>query len=394
MNTQGILRSRRIDSIDLLRGVVIVIMALDHVRDYFHFDAFMFDPDDFSQTNLALFWTRFITHFCAPVFVFLAGTSAFLVGKKHGKKYLSGWLIKRGLWLILLEVTVIKLAWTFQLDYSFTFLQVIWVLGLSMIVLAGAVHLPRKLLLFSCLLIIISHNLFDSFTPQNTVLQDLWIILHQFGDLNHMKLMVAYPAIPWIAVMPLGYCLGALYVPDVDPQKRRLLLRTLGFSLIGLFFIIRGFNGYGDAYAWEFNGSYSTAFMSFFKVTKYPPSLLFLLITLGPALLFLSISEEWEGALKEKLVVFGRVPMFFYIIHIFVIHLFAVLAVLLSGFDASVMIIDQWVTWQPDLQGYGFSLWVTYLIWIGLIILLYPLCSWYNNYKSANAAQKKWLSYM
>lgn len=396
MDTLPSARSGRIESIDLLRGLVIVLMALDHVRDYFHFDAYFFDPEDLAQTNQALFWTRFITHFCAPVFVFLAGTSAYFVGRKHGKKYLSGWLLKRGLWLILMEITIIKLAWTFTLDYSMILLQVIWVLGLGMIVLAAVIHIPRKILLMSCLVIVISHNLFDSFSTENAGLLVIWSFLHEMQILNFggINIFVAYPAIPWIAVMPLGYCLGAWYVPEMEPQKRRRLLRMLGVSLILLFFVFRGFNIYGDPYQWENAGSFSTAFMSFFKITKYPPSLHFLLITLGPALLFLSVSENWKGKIQSKLIVLGRVPMFFYVLHIYVIHLFALFAALLTGYDASVMIIDVWVTMQPGLQGYGFSLWIVYVLWIGFVFLLYPLCSWYNKYKSVNQAQKPWLSYL
>lgn len=387
--------NERVKSIDLLRGLVMVIMALDHVRDYFHYDAFFFDPTDLTQTNGALFFSRFITHFCAPIFVFLAGTSAFFVGQRRGMKSLSMWLLKRGFWLILVELTIIKLAWLFKLDYSVILLQVIWILGLSMIFLAGFIHFPKKLMIIVSVAVIIGHNLFDSYVPKDAVASGIWTFLHIFNivDLGITQIFVAYPIIPWVFVMPLGYYFGELYLPSVDSKKRCRKLIQWGAILTVSFFVFRFINLYGDPYFWKIEGSFGFTLMSFFNITKYPPSLFFLLITIGPTIMFLGFAEKWKSLFFDKLIVIGRVPMFFYIIHIYVIHLLAVLAAILTGFEFSDMVIDVWVTMQPGLQGYGFGLWVVYLIWLILIIGLYPICSWYNDYKSNNR-DKWWLSYL
>ncbi len=385
-------KSQRINSIDLLRGLVMVIMALDHVRDYFHYDAFFFDPTDVSQTNLALFGTRFVTHFCAPVFVFLAGTSAFFVGQRLQKKELSSWLLKRGFWLVFVELVIIKLGWMFKLDYSMIVLMVIWLLGISMIFLAGFIHIPKKILIAFSIFMIFGHNYFDSFHPSNTQLSIIWDFLHVYSinDFGFFEIYIAYPLIPWIFVMPLGYYFGELYLPKVTSRIRRKRLLQIGLSITLAFFIIRFVTVYGDPQAWVHHESFGKNLMSFFNVSKYPPSLLYLLVTLGPSIIFLSFAEKWNN---QRLTRIGRVPMFFYIIHIYVIHAFALLAAILTGFNASDMIIDVWVTEEPQLQGYGFNLWVVYAIWLLLIIGLYPLCKWYDNYKRNNR-DKWWLTYL
>lgn len=385
----------RISSIDLLRGVVMVIMALDHVRDYFHYDAFFFDPSDLDKTNPALFFTRFITHFCAPVFVFLAGTSAFFVGQRLNRKSLSIWLLKRGFWLVIAEITLIKFAWTFSFDYSIVMIQVIWALGIGMICLAGFIHLPRNWVIGLCLLGVAAHNLTDGFTPAPGALSDIWTLLHVQDAIpfDSLTLFVAYPIIPWIFVMPLGYYFGELYHSDFDPGMRTRRLLQLGGVLTLLFFVLRFLNIYGDPYAWEANGSLSHDIMSFFNLTKYPPSLQYLLATLGPSILFLGFAEKWKGALTDNLVIVGRVPMFYYIIHIYIIHLLAMAAAALSGFSASDMIIKFWVSFEPQLQGYGFSLWFVYLIWIALVLALFPVCKVYNTFKSNNR-HLWWLTYL
>ena len=385
----------RISSIDLLRGVVMVIMALDHVRDYFHYDAFFFDPTDVDKSNPALFFTRFITHFCAPVFVFLAGTSAFFVGQRLDRKSLSKWLIKRGFWLVIAEVTIIKFAWTFNFSYSYVFFQVIWALGIGMICLAGFIHLPRKWVIGLCLLGVAGHNLLDGYMPESGSLSILWSFLHveNMFAIDSINYYVAYPIIPWIFVMPLGYYFGAFYRSDFPPRLRIKRLMQVGAGLTLLFFILRFLNIYGDPYAWETSGPATRQLMSFFSLTKYPPSLLYLLATLGPSILFLGFAEKWKGALVDNLVIVGRVPMFYYIIHIYVIHLLAMVAASLSGYSASDMIINFWVTFEPQLQGYGFGLWFVYLVWIVLVLALFPVCKVYNTFKSNNR-QYWWLTYL
>ena len=392
---------KRVKSIDMLRGLVMIIMALDHVRDYFHYDAFFYDPTDLSQTSVGLFFTRFVTHFCAPVFVFLAGTSAFFVGQRKGKKFLSAWLLKRGIWLIFAEFTLIKLAWTFKLDYSAVLFQVIWVLGLGMLFLAAYIYLPKKIGIVLCLLVVFGHNLLDVYNPADPFVpssgfnEGILRFLHVFGlvPIGSSMMFIGYPAIPWIFVMPLGYYFGELYKADVPSSFRIKRLWTLGLSTTALFIVIRFSNIYGDPFPWAVHQDFSFTILSFLNVTKYPPSLLFLLVTLGPTIVFLALAESWRGWFFDQLVIIGRVPMFFYVIHLYIIHGLAILAAVATGFNASDMVIDIWITMQPELQGYGFGLGIVYLIWIAIVLALWPVCIWYNKYKTDNR-DKWWLSYL
>ncbi len=392
MNT---LSQSRIQSLDLLKGLVMILMLLDHVRYFFHYDAFFFNPMDLSQTTPAIFATRFLTHFCAPVFVFLAGTSAFLVGSQKDKQTLSIWLLKRGLWLVVAELTVIKLAWFFKLDYATIVLQVIWVLGISMICLAGLIHVPKRLVLALSLIVIFGHNALDHFSFTGETGSVIWTFLYEYKIVNvgGADIFIGYQIIPWIFVMPLGYYLGALYLPEVDQLYRVHTLRTLGIGALSMFLFLRIVNVYGDPVPWTVFESWVTTIMSFLNVAKYPASLLFLLVTLGGALLFLSVAERWSGTLHQIITTFGRVPLFFYIVHLYVIHLLASLAAVATGFSFPDMIIDVWVTLQPELKGYGFSLWVVYATWIALTVLLYPLCKWYDAYKRTHR-ELWWLSYL
>jgi uncharacterized membrane protein len=386
------LPAQRITSIDFLRGVVMIIMALDHTRDYFHYDVHYFDPTDLEKTNWILFFTRFITHFCAPVFVFLAGTSAFFVGQRMTKKELSMWLLKRGIWLVIAEFSIVKLGWFFKLDFSSLFFGVIWTIGMCMIFLAALIHLPAKLAIIVSLVVVFAHNMLDGiqFEPPNII----WSLLHQqsFIQTDLIFLLIGYPLIPWIFVMPLGYHFGKLYT-QYDQVQRIKWLRIIGGSAVVLFFILRGLNIYGDPVPWEVQRNSVVTILSFFKVSKYPPSLLYLLITIGPAILLLSVSENWKGKLSDKVIVFGRVPMFYYIAHIYIIHVLAMLAITITGGNPSAMILDSFVIFTPELAGYGFNLAIVYAIWVALVVLLYPLCKWYNNYKMSNR-EKWWLSYV
>lgn len=388
------LKTNRIQSIDFLKGLVIVLMALDHVRDYFHKDYFYFDPTDIDQTNFWIFFTRFITHFCAPVFVLLAGTSAFFVEQKIGKNAVSKWLLKRGLWLIFVEIVIISFGWRFQFNFNAIVFQVIWLLGASMLFLALFIHVPKKIMIPLCLLVIFGHNAFDGFTGGQ--LGDFWNLLHIRGPIpltESSNIINAYPLIPWIFVMPLGYYLGNLYKPGFEAAKRHRVLIYTGITATLIFFVLRFVNVFGDLVPWTSYDEFTKTLLSFFNVTKYPPSLLFLLITLGPSLIVLSFAERFKGRLFEAMVLFGKVPMFFYIIHIYWIHLLAVVAVYLTGYDPKLMIIDVWIGFVTELQGYGFSLGVVYLIWLFVVVSLYPVCIWYWNFKKNNR-QYGWLSYL
>ncbi|MEP4535395.1 MAG: heparan-alpha-glucosaminide N-acetyltransferase domain-containing protein [Cyclobacteriaceae bacterium] len=395
--TTTTIATKRIESIDLLRGAVMILMALDHLRDYFSYEAFLFEPTDIDQTTASLFFTRFITHYCAPVFMLLAGTSAFFVGRRLEKKDLSIWLIKRGLWLMFLELTVVKFAWYFKLDMSFLELSVIWTLGLSMIFLAGFIHLPKKVILTICSIGVLGHNLLDSVEFDTPWLFNLMVIFHELAPLKEtgdLSIWVYYPLIPWIFVMPLGYCMGSLYASDFDSVKRKKTLLVLGLTMTVGFFVIRFINVYGDLLPWESQETMAQTIFSFFNVTKYPPSLLYLLITLGPALIFLSSTESLKNQLLDKMVIIGRVPMFYYIIHLFVIHIAALITAALTGWGYDAMILEGWVTELDRLQGYGFNLWVVYLIWVAMtVLILYPLSKVYHDYKFSN--RDKWyLSYI
>jgi uncharacterized membrane protein len=372
-----------------------IIMALDHVRDYFHADAFLFDPLDLDKTSVALFFTRWITHFCAPVFVFLAGTSAFLVGERKGKGALSVFLLKRGLWLIFLELTVVNFAWFFNIHFTLILLVVIWALGAGMVVLAGLIHLPKKLILAIGLLLVGGHNLLDGVHVEGDGFDAVgWAILHQFQffPFDGWNLFVGYPLLPWMGIMALGYCFGQLYT--LDAQVRRKYLIRLGVAAILLFLIIRGINIYGDPAPWSVQPSTVFTVLSFLNVTKYPPSLLYALVTLGPAILFLAFAERPLGKINQAFVTVGRVPMFYYLLHLYLIHGLALIAVMITGFGFSSMVnFEVWVTMSEKLQGYGFNLWVTYGVWILVVLILFPLCRWYEKYKS-NHREKWWLSYL
>jgi uncharacterized membrane protein len=391
-------KTRRIESIDLLRGTVMIIMALDHARDYFHGNAYIFDPTDLTKTSGILFFTRWITHFCAPIFMFLSGLSAYLYGLKNGRKALSFFLLTRGLWLIFAELTIVSIGWTFNLRFTVYILQVIWAFGLSMLVLSALLSVSRKALLAIALVLIAGHNLLDGIhVPGNGGAAIAWAFLHEqhFFSFPPYMLAVGYPILPWIGLICLGYYLGPLYAPDQDPARRQRSLRWLGWTAIGLFILLRASNLYGDPAPWSVQHNAFFTILSFLNVSKYPPSLLYILMTIGPALLFLSFTERPLNALSSKLAVFGRVPMFYYLVHIYFLHGLAVIGALVSGHPASDMTsLTTWVTANTQLKGYGFSLVVVYAVWIVTVLLLYPLCKWFDEYKRSHAAQQKWLSYL
>ncbi len=398
----------RIYSIDLLRGIVMMIMLLDHVREFVHAGALQSDPTDPSTTTAAVFFTRWITHFCAPTFVFLSGVSIYLQ-KANGKSNaeLSRFLWTRGLWLIFLEFTVIRFLIVFNLDYSFFGMgQVIWVIGVSMIVMAAAIYLPVRIVGVIGVLLIILHNLLDGFqvppqiafagTPPPDLSQAIWIILHQPGIIrlfgSNSQMFLAYPLIPWVGVMMAGYALGTIYSWDGD--KRQKLLLRLGLAATALFIVVRVINVYGDPVPWRYYETSVSTFLSFLNTTKYPPSLLFLLMTLGPALLVLALTDRIDGkALWQRVcITFGRVPMFFYILQWVFAHSSGVLLGYLAGNDVSYLFMNLFEMGQAAPPGHGFSLGVVYVVWITGLVLLYPLCAWFAGVKKRN---KHWaLSYL
>ncbi|HEX5819142.1 MAG TPA: heparan-alpha-glucosaminide N-acetyltransferase domain-containing protein [Gemmatimonadales bacterium] len=371
----------RIASVDILRGIVMVVMALDHVRDYF--TNVRFAPEDLTQTNAALFLTRWITHFCAPTFVFLAGTGAFLsLGRGRDVKALSRFLWTRGLWLVVLEFTFVRSAWLFSVSPAAGFwVQVIWALGISMIVLAALVRLPLPWIAAFGIVMIAGHNLLDGVAVSPTTpLGWLWSVLHVQGPLiyeGQPVLFVAYPVVPWIGVMAAGYAFGAL-LQRPEAERRRTLLR-LGGAMTAAFVLIRLVNVYGDPQPWSVQKDAVTTVLSFLNTTKYPPSLDYLLMTLGPAIMSLVAFERWTGPVARFFSVFGRVPLFYYLAHVALAHLLAGLTALAMGFGSDVLTGN--VFFSPT-QGWGFGLGVVYLVWFVVILLLYLPCRWYADLKA------------
>ena len=393
-----ILKNQRIQSIDLLRGLVMVIMALDHVRDYVNFGYFDNDPTNLDTTTPVLFFTRWITHFCAPVFVFLSGTSAFLYGSKRTKKETAKFLFTRGLWLIFIELTVVNFAWTFDIGLGVHILQVIWAIGLCMVFLSFLIYIPLKYLLGIGILLVAGHNLLDSVTRQgNDPLSILWYILHQqnFLVLNDGNTLIGfiYPIIPWLGLMILGYCFGTFYKKDFDANIRKKWLLKLGITSILLFIALRFINAYGDLAPWSAQKNAVYTLLSFLNVTKYPPSLIYTLMTIGPALLFLYFSESVQNKLSKMLVIIGRVPFYYYILHLYLIHIISVIGLLIQGENWREIIFTPKRFMSGYLADKGFDLWVTYVVWILVVAILYPFCKKYQAYKTNNP-DKWWLSYL
>lgn len=390
-------RAQRITSIDFLRGLVIIIMALDHVRMYFGYGTWYAEPTDLSTTTPLLFFTRWITHFCAPVFVFLTGTSAYLYGLKKTKtSQLALFLFTRGLWLVFAELIIINFAWTFDTTFSFRILQIIWAIGISLIILSALVFLPARMILGIGVIILFGHNLLDPIRVNGTSIPDLiWYALHQPNTLflGNSLISMVYPVLPWLGLMALGYGFGMFYAKDYKPATRRLWLSGIGLGMVLLFFALRSSNFYGEPRPWSAQNTLIFTVMSFLNTTKYPPSLHFLLMTMGPALILLALSETVRNRFTTPVLVFGKVPFFFYVLHLYLIHSLAMLALVLTGRDWREYILSSSALGSGALSNFGFSLGIVYLIWIVVIVLLYPLCRWYQKYKENNPA-KWWLSYL
>lgn len=401
----------RLASVDLLRGLVMVVMVLDHVRGFFsdHLGARPpLDPTDLSRVSTGLFVTRWVTHFCAPVFVLLAGVGASLAGDRMTSKgRLAAFLVSRGLWLVVLEFTLARLGFFFSLDYHFLLGLVLWALGWSMVILAGLVFLPRWFVAAFGVALVAGHNAFDGVTQEAFGrLSWLWNFLHyippgpplgvQLG--GSCELFAPYKIIPWAGVMALGYALGAAYW--LESSTRRLVLFSLGLAATAAFVALRWPNWVvhlpwgewrGDPRPWsEQSDAFRTA-LSFVNCTKYPPSLLFLLMTLGPALAALAVFDRPSGWVGARLITIGRVPLFFYLIHAPVIHGLAIVVSLVQYGK-----VLPWLVAPPQFaeapNGYGYGLAVLYLVWVLVVITLYPLCAWFAGVKQRH--RSAWLSYL
>ena len=386
----------RLTSIDLLRGLVIVIMALDHAREYLHGPAMLFPPEDLARTTAAIFMTRWVTHICAPVFMFCAGLAAFFWHDRHGATMsVSRFLATRGLWLLVLEVTLVRLGFFFNFDYSTVFLIVFWALGMSMIALALLVHLPYGVLVGISIGMVALHHLGDGVRAASFGSAAwIWNLLHQPGLIQTPgpTLIVAYPLVPWMGVMAAGYCAGRIY--RLPPDRRARFLVVLGVVLTGVFIGLRALNGYGDPRPWVSQPDPVFTVLSFLNTSKYPPSLLFLLMTLGPAITLLGLMDGARPSERHPLLVFGRVPLFFFLLHIPLIHACA------RGLNWLRYGAQPFVFMPPPTMGtprnlfpddYGWNLAVTYGVWITVIAVLYPVCLWFARVRGRRS---RWASYL
>src|SRR5262245_45778691 len=388
-------RPARLDSIDLVRGVVMILMALDHVRDFFSNRLFL-DATDLTTTTTAIFLTRWVTHYCAPTFVFLTGTGAFLAGTRGmSRRALSRFLLTRGLWLVFLDLTVIRLSWMFNYDLYRHGPGVLWAIGWSLVVLAALVFLPTWAVTAFGLVMVASHNLLDGFDAEQLRLPAwLWVVLHRPGEapvLHGISIGTGYCLVPWMGVLAAGYGFGSLLMADRDVRRPRLLV--LGAALTLAFVVLRSANGYGDPRPWKEQWEAGFTFLSFLNCTKYPASLLYLLMTLGPAIFALGLFDRPLGPLARPVVTFGRVPLFFYLLHVPLIHGGAVLCDFVRFGCSPQRNGGPWTVKPGEVpSSYGVSLPIVYLIWLALLLVLYPACRWFAELKRRR--QDAWLSYL
>ena len=389
----------RLQSVDAVRGAVIILMALDHIRDFINSSAMVFSPTDLTRTTTALFFTRWITHFCAPMFAFTAGMGAFLwMQRGRTKAELSRFLLTRGLWLVILELTVLRFILFSSIRFTTTFviLLVIWMLGLCMIALAALVHLRIRVLSILSVVVIASHNLLDGVDAAKFGKAAwLWNILHQQGvfRVGNTSFLAAYPLIPWVAVMAAGYCFGP--VMRWEPDRRQKFLVKLGVALTAAFILLRAWNRYGEPVRWAAQKSALFTVLSFLNCTKYPPSLDFLLMTLGPGILAMAWLERVKFHANHPLIVFGRVPFFFYTVHLGLEHITAILlAWARYGRGPYLWLAPPSMGGTPEMfpPNYGFPLWTVYVAWIFVILIMYPLCRWFAQLKQRR--RDWWLSYL
>ena len=386
VSTQAASVRSRVTSVDLVRGIVMILMALDHTRDYF--SKLHFQPEDLTKATPFLFATRWITHFCAPTFFLLAGVGAALaVSGGRSKKEVSRFLLTRGLWLVFLEVTVSALGWNFKLGFP-VILLVIWALGLSMIILSGLVFLPKNVIAAIAVITIAGHNLLDSIGGASmSGGGPLWHLLHQPGLVSPSPLIiVGYPIIPWFAVMALGFVLGDVF--RWEPERRKSFLLRAGLGSIAVFIVIRFINHYGNPAPWEAQRTAALTVASFLNAAKYPPSLDYLLMTLGPTMIALALLENAHGRVARAASVYGRVPMFYYLGHIYVIHILAAIFATWQGGDASFLSLDT----GSFPKWYGTTLPGVYLAWAVVVLIMYLPCRWFADLKSRR--RDWWLSYI
>jgi uncharacterized membrane protein len=393
MNQSELLK-HRVQSIDVLRGIIMLIMTLDHCRDFLHFQGSQYNPTNMATTTVLLFFTRWVTHFCAPVFVFLSGVSAYLAGLKRSKNELSMFLIKRGIWLILADVIIITFMFSLNPSYNVFILEVLWAIGCSMIILGLLVRAPLPVIALIGCTIFFGHNMLDAMKlPQNgpaNVLLTVFFtapgVVLPIGS-NHLVLD-GYAIIPWTGVMLIGYVFGSAYRQGFDAMRRKKILLLTGISLTALFVFLRFINAYGDPAPWSVQRNAAHTLLSYLNTSKYPPSLLYLSMTLGPALILLSLIERVQNKFTAICMVYGNVPFFYFVVHLYFIRAINIILIFASGLNMKTS--GSPFVFQPP--AFGFPLWVVYLIWFFVIVVLYFPCKWYANYKRSH--HQWWLSYL
>jgi uncharacterized membrane protein len=394
-------RRDRLTSVDALRGLVMIIMALDHVRDFVHRAAMSQSPTNLATTTPVLFLTRWVTHLCAPTFTLTAGLGAYFYWRRgqRTRGQLAWFLVTRGLWLIVLELTLMQFAFNFDVSSSYPiFLLVFWELGVGMIILAGLIWLPLPLIAALSIATIVLHHLADGVRAQSLgAFGPVWLLIHQVGVLPFAgrTFITAYPLVPWFAVLALGFCLGPIFEMEAD-RRRRFLFRC-GMVMTIAFLVVRVVNVYGDPVRWSWQSSATLTVMSFLNTTKQPPALAFLLMTLGPALVLLSYFDRRAFSRLNPLIVFGRVPLFYFVLHFFAAHLAAFAMAVVTYGPSAFTFMRQPI---PSMGGpaaafppdFGFDLWVAYAVWIAVVVGLYPICRWFAAVKERNRSW--WLSYL
>ena len=386
----------RVSSIDILRGFIMLIMALDHVRDYFHSQAMIDQPTNLLTTTPQLFFTRWITHYCAPLFLFLSGISAFLSGQRKTKKELSAFLIKRGLWLILAEIFIMTFILSFNPTYSLILLVVIWAIGWSMIILGLLIRTSYLTIAVVAIILVFGHNITDYLPPVKNATAEAFLRIFVSGSgtvypFAGRSVLFAYAILPWTGIMLLGFSFGQLYKTDFDAIRRKKILLWSGLGTIALFVVLRFINHYGDPSPWasQKNGQYT--FLSFINTTKYPVSLQFTCMTLGPGLIILSLLDNIKDGWFNFVKVYGKVPFFFFAGHFLLAHILCVIAFFATGHTTD-QIVDPNSPFLFRPVDFGFSLRTTYLIWLQVVLFMYYPCKWYGRYKETH--KKWWLSYL
>jgi len=381
---------KRFTSIDFTRGLVMVIMALDHVREFMHKTSMTHDPTNLETTTTVLFLTRWVTHLCAPAFVFLAGTSAYISMRRKNNLHESRkFLLTRGIWLLVLEFAVINFALWFDIHYRFLILEVIGAIGLSFIVLSFLLRLPSRIIGIIGIILIIIQNLVHGIpVPSDPVAAFMFSVLFQPGltqlTPDH-SFYTAYPLISWLGIMLAGFSFGEAF--NHDPERRKKIFFRSGLAVLSAFFIIRVLNIFGDPSAWSLQKNWVFTILSFLNVSKYPPSLLFTFLFAGITILLLSFSENYKSRLTGMISVYGRVPLFYFIIHLYIIHAGMLVVLFIQGFGMKDFVFGAFRNGRPETGG-GTGLAVVYILWIGLVLILYPICKWFGEYKAAHPEKK------